>query len=458
MFSRRFLYRFGSGLLGNVSAQSLALLVQLVVALVSVPIFATVWGLERYGVWLILFTLPAYLALIDLGFVGAAGNAMTAQVSCGKRAAAVSLFRALSAASFWSGAILLGVLATLFLSAELGWLAFADKATTGRTPETIFALAAYAIFALWARTLYTALRATGHFAKGAYAIALAALLDIALAAGIALANGGLLGAAVGYAIGQACGLAAMTMLVARHAPDFRPCFLSANLDVLRPLVRAALALVMVAIGQALLLQGTVVVLGLAAGAAAVPSFVALRTLARLGIQAVAVVNQAVMPELTMARARPDAERVRNLVAINLAAAAAIALPASIALTALGPIIVRFWSGSVISAGPALSGIMALVLLFGCFWGPLASFLTAENLQARYALPFVVVAAAATLLAYPLSQAFGASGAALAMLLVDIAMLIWTARAVWQAHFLKGLPISDIPRRAFVFLSSRVLFR
>ena len=110
--SGRFLTRLGNGLFGNATAQASALLVQLVVALVSVPVFATVWGLEDYGVWLILVTVPATIALSDLGFIGAVGNAMTAAVARGQDAGAREMFGQLTALAFWVG---LGLLSFLWI-------------------------------------------------------------------------------------------------------------------------------------------------------------------------------------------------------------------------------------------------------------------------------------------------------------------------------------------------------
>lgn len=446
--------RLGSGLLGNFSAQLFALLVQLVVALVSVRIFATLWGLETYGSWLILLTLPATIALIDLGFIGAVGSAMTAQVARGQSARARLLFRQLTSAGFLAGSTALVLLAVVLLPDESAWPEFASQATSGKTGETLFALGCYAIFALWSRILYTALRATGHFARGAYAIALAALLEIVFAAGLALAGGGLAGAALGLAAGQAAGLAIMGALLRRHAPQFRPALAWAGLSQLRPLARPALALVVVALGQAAILQGMVVILGMAAGPAAVPAFVAARTLARSGLQAVAVASQAIMPELTRARAGNASERVRDLVALNLSTGLAIAVPASIGLAVFGPTVIHYWSGGVIGAGRDLTAIMALAMLLGCLWTPLASFLTADNQQGRFAYALAVVALFANVTAYALGLGRGAVGAATAMLLLDGAMLVRTLQAASSAGFLAGLPLRSVPLRAIGFLYSR----
>ena len=104
-FRERF---FGSGLISNIGANGLGLSVQLLIQLGSVPILAHSWGLERYGVWLVMLAVPGYLAVADLGYQGAAANDMTASVAKGERGMARSVFQSVVLAT-------LGVMAVLAL-------------------------------------------------------------------------------------------------------------------------------------------------------------------------------------------------------------------------------------------------------------------------------------------------------------------------------------------------------
>lgn len=442
------------GLPGNVGAQSVALAVQLVVALISVPVFSGLWGVERFGVWLILYTLPAYISLADFGFVGASANAISAAMARGETAAAARQFRALTAATFWGSLALLGTLAFAIAWADSRWLDFAQPATGGEAPVVVVALAAYALVALGTRTLHGALRATGHFAVGSYVIGATALLDLLLAAAIAAYGGGLAGAALGYALGQATGMVVMVALVRRLGGPLQASIREIELRSLSPLWRPAVALTLVAGAHALILQGIVLVIGGVAGAAAVPAFVAVRTLARLGSQGVAVMSQAVLPEMTIARARHDHERGTDLAALNLAFAAVFALPYAIALAILGPAVVRLWSGGVIVASHALTSVMAASAIAASCWGPLASFLSAENRQTRYAGAMLGFATCSLILAWPLTQLAGLCGAAVAALAFDLACTVWIGREAWHAGFIDAKTLREAPRRAWVMARSR----
>lgn len=49
--------------------------------LAMVPVLATTWGLDTYGQWLMLTTVPIFLGASDFGFGTAAGNRLTAEVA-----------------------------------------------------------------------------------------------------------------------------------------------------------------------------------------------------------------------------------------------------------------------------------------------------------------------------------------------------------------------------------------
>ena len=447
--------RFRSGLLGNLGAQSSALFVQLIVALITVPVFAWAWGIEAYGVWLILYSLPAYLVLADLGYPAAAAIEMASLVAKGDRQQASQLFRQTTGMAITGAVLILLLVASALHLWGNHWLSFLPKAVELGGELTVTLLAAFAMAGIVTRALFAALRATGHFATGIYIIALTALINVLLAGGMALAGFGLPGAAAGYLLGEVAGTCIMGLAVRRLAPDMQPAFLPKGVSMLFSLSAPALGLVFVLIGHALVLQGSVMVLGLVAGAAAVPAFVAARTLARLGIQAVGVVNLAINPELTFARSRNDTERSADLVATNLIIAVLLLIPGAILFALLGREIIQIWSGGIIEASASLIIVMALVMLVGGLWGPLAGFLTAENRQATFAYAFTVFAALGVLIASVLSNAYAATGTTAAMLLIDLAMLAWTYRKARHAGFFDEQSLLHSPLRTLDFLRSRL---
>src|SRR5271163_1103810 len=113
-----------SRVIRGISANVYGNLIQTALQLLSVPILATHWGLETYGAWLIIFTVPNYLAFADFGFTSAAGNDMTISVARGDRAAAIKTFQAVRAAMTGICLVLLCLCAAGIYAVPDGWLTF----------------------------------------------------------------------------------------------------------------------------------------------------------------------------------------------------------------------------------------------------------------------------------------------------------------------------------------------
>ena len=73
-------------------AQAFNQAVQIFVRLAEVPLLLGFWGLQLYGEWLMVATIPVYLAIADGGFASAAGREMTMRTGRGDRSGALSVF------------------------------------------------------------------------------------------------------------------------------------------------------------------------------------------------------------------------------------------------------------------------------------------------------------------------------------------------------------------------------
>src|ERR1700712_5296595 len=64
-----------------------------VVQLVQVPVFLHFWSVPLYGEWMIVNSVPAYLAFSNIGFGSVAGNEMTMMTGRGDRDGALRVFQ-----------------------------------------------------------------------------------------------------------------------------------------------------------------------------------------------------------------------------------------------------------------------------------------------------------------------------------------------------------------------------
>ena len=68
--------RFINAVIANLFSQGANILIQIL----SIPLFIKYWGIDIYGDWLILITIPAYLSISDFGFTTISGNLMALEI------------------------------------------------------------------------------------------------------------------------------------------------------------------------------------------------------------------------------------------------------------------------------------------------------------------------------------------------------------------------------------------
>lgn len=409
-----------SALLPAVGANIATQVALAVAQLAVVPAFALHWGAETYGVWLMLFTIPSYLAVADLGLASAAGNDMAAAVAREQRSAAAATYRAVRVAVLaMSGLILAGAL--LVARADFRWLQEAQAASGGHAGTLFLLVTLYGLLGLQNGVTAAGMRATGGYAAAGSIAAIGFLGEALLALLLLRAGCGLAGVASGYLAVRAVTSLVLAATLARRAPWLVP-WRGSERAPLEQLWRPALAAAALPVAQAASLQGTVLVIGLAAGAGAVPAFTAVRTLSRVAIQAILLVNHAVMPSVTVADAVADRRQVAGYAALSHLSACAVAVPGALLLLIAGQPLVRMWTGGALQPSFGLVAAMAATMLLNALWQPASNLLLATNRHERFAWLYAAAALAALALCYPLTRRLGAAGAALSLLVVDATML------------------------------------
>jgi len=404
----------------SLSANAFGQIVTIAVQLASLPVLIGAWGVEVYGLWLVISAVPAYLAFLDAGFGTAAGSHMVGLVVRGGSDDAARVYNALAA-------LVLAVVAGIGIPAALvalwlPWSAyFPLGAAAGPIDVAIAAVTAYGFACLPMSVVQTGFRANGSYALGATLANALRLGESAAMLGVAAAGYGLAPAALTLLAVRSLGTVAIAVTMHRTVRwlPFRPG--GAALGELRPLLRPAFAVMMFPAAFALSIQGMTFLIAALVSVKAVVVFSAVRTLTRLGLQAVSVVSQAVMPEYSAA-AHTDRARLARLVKFNAAAAFVVALTLAVVLAAAGVPFIGFWSGGQIEAPLRLVLLMAAVMVVQAVATVPLSLLISVNRHGACGVIMVAGALVALAGAAAVLPSWGLEGAALALLLTDIAML------------------------------------
>jgi O-antigen/teichoic acid export membrane protein len=408
--------------------------------LVLVPVLASRWGLELYGQWLLLGTLPQFLSMSDLGFATAAGTRMTMAAARGERGEALRLFQ-----SAWR-AILASSGAILALLLAAGWLLppTISGLATADLRLTFTLLAAYGVLAVQGSIVAAGLRAAGLFPLAAFANAMVLLIENGALVITVLLGGGPHAAASAWLLGRMLGLAGQALLLRRQVPWLTFGLANGSWCEARALLKPAGAVMLLPAAQAAMLQGTALMVGAAAGHAAVPVFAAVRTLSRIGMQMCWIVSTPLMPELSAASARGERSRMAQIVLATLLVSAVLVAPFALGFMVLGRNAVAIWTDGAIAAPQALVLLMGVTVLLGGVLYPLSNLLLAHGRQASYTPWYLALTLASLPATYVLAERIGALGGAVAMAAVDAAMVAVVLRAI-RGHLVTPSELAQVAR-------------
>jgi O-antigen/teichoic acid export membrane protein len=413
----------------NILANGFSRLNLTLIQLVGVPLFLLFWGVDLYGEWLLLATIPVYLNLGDLGLKGVAQNDMSILVSAGDRAGALRVFQAalvFLVLIFVFGAAVLA-LALWFLPFEK-WLGFSvlDHTAAWLVLAWMFVkIAANQIVGL----LLGVFRAEGRNAQGIAQFNFGVLAQFVVVITAIALGVSPIGAAALDAVISALLLVIFWRFGRRLWPSLGVSGAMNAMGEIRRLMRPSLAYLGCTISQALILQGSTTLVGVMLGPQAVVLFNTMRTLTRIPQQAVEMVANSLGPEISLAHGRSDLVTMRRLyrqaIALNIWSAGAVCL----VLTVVGHPFYVFWTqGEVIWDQSLFLGVLAVVCVSALYHSSMVVVL-ATNKSAMIALPMLIGALATLGIAVPLTEKLGLIGMVLALVLDGVLRIAVTTRAM-----------------------------
>ena len=417
--------RFGLSILANGFGRLNTTIIQLF----GPPLFLISWGVDLYGEWLILTTIPTYLMLSDVGFSGVAQNEMSIRASAGDKASALKVFQAalvVLGLIFGLGAVFVALF--LWFAPFEGWLNLSSL-----DHLTAWLVLAWFLVRLAANQITGLVlgiyRAEGRNAQGLtlYNIALFGQYVVMIAA---VASGvSPVGVAALDAVGSIIVLLVFWRLGKRLWPLLGLTGIGDAVAEIRPLLRPSLALFGCSMSFALVLQGSTMVVGVLLGPSAVVVFNTMRTLTRIPQQVVEMVSNSVWPEISLAHGAGDVDTMRRLyrqaVALNVWSAVGICL----VLAIVGEPFYEIWTrGAVVWDTSLFIGLLVVVFVNSLHHASTVT-LFAVNRHEKLAVAFVLGSLLSVAIALPLIQAFGVLGMALALIVDGCLRLIAATRGV-----------------------------
>jgi O-antigen/teichoic acid export membrane protein len=357
--ARRLLAGFGA----NTFGRGTAMLIQIA----SVPVYLSHWGTSLYGEWLLLNAIPSYFLMSDIGFGTVAGNEMTMLVAAGRQEDALNVFQ-----SVWA---LITSISSLCICCLLSviWYLPIDRwfhlraMPLGQARQVVVLLSLSILFGMQEVLFQAAFRCVGKYAYGTIAKNIVMLASFgAIMVAVILKQSAPMAAFV-FMLVNWTGTVAMWILLKRKIPWIRFGIARASIATIRRLMWPAFSFMSFPLGNALSLQGTLIVIGHFLGPIAVVTFSTARTISRSVYQAMQLINNAVWPEMSAAFGKGDLALARVLHRRSCQLSFFLCISTIGLVAVFGDTIWSKWTIGKLSTDPLLLQILLFQMLVASLW-------------------------------------------------------------------------------------------
>ena len=399
-----------------------------IIQFVQIPVFLHFWSVPLYGEWMIVNSIPAYLSFSNAGFGSVAGNEMTMLVARGDRAAALRIFQ-----SCWWLIALICTTTILMLSGTLYYLPASRllKLTTLGEADTkwiIFYLGVSVLLGQLEQLLQSAYRAIGRYPYGTFLKNMFSLFAFGCMIGAVILGAGARTTALVFAGVNVAITIFFCILVRRDIPWIEYGWQHASIAEIRKLARPAFAYMGFPLGNALSLQGSLLAVGYALGPTDVVIFSTARTVSRVALQMVQMVNNTFEPEMSIAFGAGNYELTRILLRRACQLALLVALVLVFVMLSFGPWFLVHWTGGHVPPSRPLLSILLVVVVLYSLWSTSGTLMTSTNQHQRLATYYILGTSVACILCYVLARAYGLYGAAASLLINEIVMNLYVVPA------------------------------
>lgn len=405
-------------------AFSLSQLINFFIRIGLPPLYLNAWGIHRYGNWLILYSVAAYLSLSNLGGQTYLVNRLTQLFSQKKLREYRQVFN--------SGLLLFIVLAVVGLFLFAITIAFLPMAHLLHTPHidpfavkaVLLILAVQVLLAVPQGLLTGIYQSVGKLPFAVMLFNGMTFLQLLLCLSALLLKASPSTVALMHIIP----LVLLTAFAIWHIPSqFRfPIFSlkSVKLELLKSFVKPSFNFLAIDLSTAFAVQGIIIMLGGLLGSMQIVMFTTMRTLINMMKQVLGVISFSSWREMTHYDAMDNREKLRLLFRSVLRTSLIAAILLATLLYFFAAPLYTLWLHHRV---PFSQPLMDLFLLYGIemvFWTACANLLMSTNRHHVLARVYLITAIISLAAAYFGGRYFGLHGVILALLFIDIIFPAW----------------------------------
>ena len=412
-------------IVAGVGANSFGLAVTVGIQLFSLPVFLHYWSNEKYGAWLILSAIPAYLSMADVGMVTAAGNKMAMAMGQGDAKEANRVFQSTQLFMWLMCALVIATTLPLLMLAPLPGLTTFDQRIA------LAAMVISVLLSLVGGLPIAVYKATHRYPTGIMMSNFERILEWLLNM-LALAVIGTFSAvALSSLVAKVAGILFSAIIANRGGHGMRWGVSQADRHEIFDMFKPAVSFMAFPLANALSFQGVTLVVGMLVGTGSVTMFNAYRTIARIAVQMTALLSHALWPEFSRLYGEGGNHAVRPLFRKALLIGAIQAVAISAVLYFATPLLLKIWTHGHIGFESGLMSLMLVYALIGGVGHVPRVFLQAINRHTGVAGWSLFTGAVAVALAWFLIKPMGIHGAGWAMLVSELIMTVVCVHLAYQ---------------------------
>jgi O-antigen/teichoic acid export membrane protein len=379
--------------------------------LITVPLAFRYLGVERYGVFVTITALAAFVSWSDLGIGNGILTLVSRAYARGDRDEAVRVVSAATLVLLATAGALAIVFAAVF--AFVPWADLLNVKSHEARAEVGTAVAVFVAFTLAAVPLGVAQRAQLAFQEGFRASLWAASGSVASVVGLVLAielDASLPWLVAAVAGGPVLGLTFNALwMFGRQRRWLRPRLAAWDSAIARAIVRTGSLFLILQVSMAVAFESDSLVLARIRGAGSVSLFAVPFKLFTISAVLLAFFLTPLWPAYAESFARGDVAWARRTLRRSLIATAAFGVVTGAVLIAVGGPIVRVWAGAAVEPSFQLRVALALWGLLLCVGGAFAAFLNGLNAMRYQAVTASTMMTANLALSIVLTKAVGVPG-------------------------------------------------
>ena len=176
------------------------------------------------------------------------------------------------------------------------------------------------------------------------------------------------------------------------------------------------------LGNALSIQGNILIIQLLIGPLAVALFGTAKTLVNVVKQVIDIINQASWPELSHLMGSQDYDRAKYIHRIGVLLSLIISIGGVLFLLFFGKSIYSLWTGNSINLPYHILILLLLPVPLNALWFTSSVVHMASNRHEGLAIRYLIAAACSTISSIGLTYFFGLEGTAISLLVMEILLI------------------------------------